>query len=230
MTNRSSENFGRNVVEIPLYGEISRRVERLMDVLSNILRELQLTGAVYFQRDFHAPWGMEIGGTGFAQFHVITRGSCIVTAFGRSVTCPAGDIVLFPHSAPHMLADAPGTDPVAGPAAMASFAGENPMFAAGGLPTRLICGHYEYRSLAGHPLIAELPAMLHVRAPCPWRRRRKRGATRPVAQSANGRDERIGGRTRPDCRAFRRSASGSRIARALRRKRHRCELLCRIGR
>lgn len=133
------------------------------DPLSDVFHMIRLKSCVYFQRDFCAPWAMRIEGTGFAQFHVVTRGSCLVEEAGRRHACSVGDVLVFPHGGAHTLADREGRDAVSGPEVMASFAGDRPYFADGDVSARLICGHYEYRSDPGHPLIAELPEFIHLR-------------------------------------------------------------------
>ena len=134
----------------------------MSDALSDILQQIRLTSTVYFQRDFHLPWAMKIENTGFAQFHVVTRGACVVSCNGRSYDCFAGDVLLFPRGASHVLADKTGRDAVDGPEVMASFSGDEPYFAKGGTATRLVCGHYEYATMVAHPLIDDLPDLVHV--------------------------------------------------------------------
>jgi AraC-like DNA-binding protein len=136
----------------------------MTDVLSEVLQHIRLTSCVYFQRDFFKPWGMKIENTGFAQFHVITRGTCIVHCDGQSHECSTGDILLFPRGLSHVLADASQTPAVDGPVAMASFGSDDPMFAIGDTATRVICGHYEYQPHISHPLIDELPEFIHVKS------------------------------------------------------------------
>lgn len=168
MTNRSSELIGLPVgVSIDLrdtpdgskFGHAA-----MTDVFSDIFDLIKLKSCVYFQRDFCGPWSMRIEGTGFAQFHILTRGTCVLETGGAWRDCSVGDILFFPHGLGHTLADSPCRDPVPGPQAMASFAGDEPLFANGDAITRLICGHYEYRMHHGHPLICDLPAVIHLRS------------------------------------------------------------------
>ena len=135
----------------------------MQDILDDVFRMIELQSCLYFQRDFHAPWAMTVEGPDMAQFHIIIEGrACVETAEGVEVLGP-GDIVLFPRGKAHILADAPGREPVAGRAVMASFATPTPLFAEGALTTRLICGHYEYRRMPAHPLFDGLPDRLIVR-------------------------------------------------------------------
>jgi len=135
----------------------------MADALSEILQHITVTSSVYFQRNFYKPWAMEIANTGFAQFHVITSGSCVVTCGEQTQACATGDILLFPRSMRHTLADEPAREAIDGPTVMASFASDTPMFSEGDTATRLICGHYAYRSNILHPLISDLPDFVHVK-------------------------------------------------------------------
>ena len=134
------------------------------DTLSEVLRLLNLQSCVYFQRDFWSPWAMEIGKTGFAQFHAVTQGDCVFVVDGQTHRLLAGDVLLFPHSQPHVLADQNGRAPIPGSEVMQSFAGDTPRFASGERATRVICGHFAYRGDLRHPLIDQLPEVIHVRS------------------------------------------------------------------
>lgn len=136
----------------------------MTDVFSDIFDLIKLKSCVYFQREFRGPWSMRIEGTGFAQFHVLTRGTCVLETDGAWRDCSVGDILFFPHGLGHTLADRPCRDPVPGPEAMASFAGDDPLFVDGDTSMRLICGHYEYRMHHAHPLISDLPSVIHLKS------------------------------------------------------------------
>ncbi len=136
----------------------------MTDTFSDIMRRIHLTGCVYFQRDFFAPWSMRMADTGFAQFHIVTSGNCVLRAQGDWHEVGTGDILLFPRGLAHELADRPGRAPVAGQRYIASLATAQPMFAQGHAPTRLICGHFDYRADVPHPLLGDLPDMLHLTA------------------------------------------------------------------
>src|SRR5512138_229958 len=81
-----------------------------MDALSDVLRAVRLTGAIFFDIDACSPWvaetppGSSIVGTIFPgaehliPYHVVTQGAC----WGRLLDQPAtrlsaGDIIVFPH-------------------------------------------------------------------------------------------------------------------------------------
>jgi AraC-like DNA-binding protein len=92
-----------------------------MDALSDVLRAVRLSGAIFF--DIHAsdPWVAETpGGPSIvsAMFpdaehlvchHVITQGSCWASVAGDPpMALSAGDIIVFPHGDTHVLSSVPG--------------------------------------------------------------------------------------------------------------------------
>ena len=92
-----------------------------MDALSDVLRAVRLTGAIFF--DIHAsdPWvaetpaGPSIVAAMFPDaehlvcYHVITQGSCWASLAGEPpVSLSAGDIIVFPHGDTHVLSSVPG--------------------------------------------------------------------------------------------------------------------------
>ncbi len=134
------------------------------DILSDILRLIRLKGCVYFVRDFWSPWAMQMEGGAVAQFHVVLRGQCVVESRGRKWVGAPGDVFLFPRGETHTIADEQYRTAVRGQDFMQSLATDDPLFAEGEEQTQLICGHYEYRTNTGHPLIEELPAVIHIKS------------------------------------------------------------------
>ncbi len=137
------------------------------DAFSDVLRLIQLKSCVYFLRDFSTPWGMAMQAGEVAQFHAVLRGQCVVTVDGQTFQGVAGDIFLFPKGAAHVISDASECRPVSGPEFMQSLSSETPLFADGPAATQLLCGHYEYRHDIRHPLMEELPDVIHVQSTDP---------------------------------------------------------------
>ncbi len=132
------------------------------DVLSDVFRLLRLKSCVYFLHDFHAPWGMRVDAGLFAQFHLVARGTCTIETDAGSLEAETGDVILFPHGARHTLADKPGGPVIAGNTVVEAIGGGTQIFAGDGPSTRLICGHFEYDNDIRHPLIKDLPEIIHV--------------------------------------------------------------------
>jgi AraC-like DNA-binding protein len=92
-----------------------------MDALSDVLRAVRLTGAIFFDIRASDPWvaetppGPSIVGAMFPDaehlvcYHVITQGSCWASLDGEApVLLSAGDIIVFPHGDTHVLSSVPG--------------------------------------------------------------------------------------------------------------------------
>ena len=69
-----------------------------MDPLSDVLNLIRLKGSLYYQTEFAAPWGLEVGKGHFAQFHYVVRGQCWLTVNEEHHQIQAGDIIVFPHN------------------------------------------------------------------------------------------------------------------------------------
>jgi len=133
-----------------------------MDVLSDILNKVRLSSAVYFKSNFSSPWGMDIPKGPFAQFHIITRGQCLLKTKSNIVQLFAGDIIVFPLGTSHWLADNKSTERYSGQEVMQSIMNGKSLFEGDDISTTIICGHYEFDKKFDHPFIKELPEIIHI--------------------------------------------------------------------
>ena len=91
-----------------------------IDVLSDVLRTVRLTGALFFPLETSSPWVDEIPATSvFAEsvlpgaqhvvsYHIVMRGSCWAALAGQApVRLEAGDIFVVPHGDPYVMSSAP---------------------------------------------------------------------------------------------------------------------------
>lgn len=142
-----------------------------MDVLSDILSHVRLQGSLYFTTDFRPPWGLRVPRYGrVARFHLVVRGGCWVRVIGapEPIRLEAGDLVLVPNGAEHVLADTPDTPcrTVDEVVEQAGFDGRGALSIAGddsGSPTRLVCGHFAFDESFDHPLVQQLPQAMLIR-------------------------------------------------------------------
>lgn len=155
------------------------------EILSDVLRTVRLTGAVFFEVDATSPWVAEapptaeladlvLPGSGhIIEYHVIVEGSCWIGRVAGDVVedlteVGPGSIVMFPHGDPHVMSSAPNmrTAPAFG-----IYHPENPddllpyALAPGGGGAdgaRMICGFLGCDRQPFNPLIQALPRTLHV--------------------------------------------------------------------
>jgi AraC-like DNA-binding protein len=155
-----------------------------MDVLSEVLRAVRLTGAIYFDVAARAPWVAETPALAricgqvmpdfehVIAFHIMLDGWCWAQLGDESeppVRLAAGDSILFPHGDRHMM----GTE--AGRHAEPNYSlyyrpKDQPLpfvlseLGGTGEPARFVCGYLGCDARPFNPILAALPRMIHVRA------------------------------------------------------------------
>lgn len=150
-----------------------------MDLLSDVLQTLRLSGALFLRGDFTAPWGVmasgaaEVGaflkaGRGrVLVFHMVAAGQCHVRLDnGSAALVEAPGVILLPHGHSHALADrhdrAPlPVDEVLPPLPWTSF--PHVVHGGGGAASRLICGYLLVSNVVFVPLLRDLPDLLAFR-------------------------------------------------------------------
>jgi AraC-like DNA-binding protein len=151
-----------------------------MDALSDVLRAVRLTGAVFFDVHASEPWvaeappGSAIVGSVFPgaehliSYHVVTSGTCWGHVIGDAPRqLVAGDVIVFPHGNPHVMSSAPG---MRGTPEMSLYGppadGRLPFTLTMGRdrpdPARIVCGFLGCDARPFNPLLSALPATLHV--------------------------------------------------------------------
>lgn len=148
------------------------------DVLSEVLRAVRLTGSVFLDGRFTAPFGVISpqrwdGSDAMAHlrhvstFHLIARGhATLETADGQTHEVGAGDVLMLPFTAEHRFWQGQTND--FGFAPDLVQAGPMPgvstlCYGGGGDETRFICGFIESAELMAAPLFRSLPPLLIVR-------------------------------------------------------------------
>lgn len=144
-----------------------------MDALSDVLRVVRLTGGVFLDARFTAPWSLagrvepeEIRAfverpQGVIGFHYVVSGRMIVTAQGGApIEVTGGEIILTPRNDLHTLASALNLTTVSAGAIMAEGAGIGSLeHGGGGEETHMVCG-YLGSDTATNPVVAALPPLL----------------------------------------------------------------------
>jgi AraC-like DNA-binding protein len=161
------------------------------DILSDVLRNVRLRGALFFNVSGSKAWAAEAPASRVIaaavmpdsehvmEYHVVTHGSCWAAIVGEApVRMETGDIVLFPHGDPHVMSSAPGMRARADVASYFEsrperlpFAlhfdgveGPQPVSSADDGDTTLVCGFLGCDVRPFNPLIATLPRLLHLRS------------------------------------------------------------------
>jgi AraC-like DNA-binding protein len=127
-----------------------------VDVLSDVIAAMR-TGRPHASRTrLTAPWGVRFPAEDGAGFHAILHGTgFVIPAHGAPVAFAPGDVVFLPHGLGHAIADTPMT-PLVEPRQMGVGAGPGPR-------TEMLCGAYRLDRSRMHPLVAELPDVVHLR-------------------------------------------------------------------
>ena len=154
----------------------------MTDTLSDVLRAVRLTGAVFFAVDASAPWVAETpagsavgpyimpGVEHVIEYHVVTAGSCWGGLIDEpAIRLEAGDIIVFPQGDSHVMSSDPG---MRGKPELESFRAAQharlplALSIRGGGPeqTRLVCGFLGCDARPFNPLLATLPRVIHMRA------------------------------------------------------------------
>ncbi len=142
-----------------------------MDLLSDILNLMQLSGTLYFRTSFTAPWGLQVPRyENVSRFHYVHRGRCFarVKDHEAPVVLEQGDLIIITRGALHILSDpaeaeAQSVDKVV---EISGFTGRGALIygeAGTGHETQLICGHFAFDPGAKHILLDALPAYLLIK-------------------------------------------------------------------
>lgn len=147
-----------------------------MDALSEILRVVQLNGAIFFNARFTAPWCfaspaeaalapmLGLGTERVLLYHYMVEGSCLVTLDGMApLRLSAGDIIVFPHGDAHTMASSADAQPQQMDAqAILRNRSKLLQFGGGGETTRFVCGYMACDPRLFQPVLAALPRVVTV--------------------------------------------------------------------
>lgn len=155
-----------------------------MDALSNVLRLVRLSGAVYLNGDFTAPWcvvgqaSQELSATflpraeRIVSYHLITEGSCMARLIddpASAIRVDAGELLVVPQGEPHLMGSSLEIAPAPADEMMAHYLKTTPgdvmklSYGGGGEPrTRVICGFLASDDTLSNPVLSVLPRLFKV--------------------------------------------------------------------
>jgi AraC-like DNA-binding protein len=153
----------------------------MTDTLSEVLRAVRLSGAVFFAIDASEPWVVETpqgrvigphlvpGAEHIINYHVISKGRCWGGILDEPpIELVAGDVIAFPHGDPHVLSSAPNMRNAPNLDIYRS-ARQQPLpiaisvLGGGDDQAQVICGFLGCDARPFNPLLASLPRMIHLR-------------------------------------------------------------------
>lgn len=144
-----------------------------MDALSDLIRVVRLTGGLFLDGQFSAPWCVLsrvepeecrpwlVDARHIIAFHYVVAGSLCISVEGEPpLHLREGEIVLLPRNDPHVLGSAPDLIPVQVAADMPEHGGMVRMVhGGGGDRTHIVCG-FLGSDAPSSPLFTALPRML----------------------------------------------------------------------
>jgi AraC-like DNA-binding protein len=157
------------------------------DPLSDVLRKVKLTGALFFCVDATSPWGVVVPHASkfgaiilpraqhIVSYHIVLEGSGYASVPGLAPQrFAAGDVIVFPHADPYAMLSKPCQPPELSVDETLQFFRD---MAAGRLPfviaeggggsdrAKFVCGFLGCDARPFNPLLATLPRLLQIRRP-----------------------------------------------------------------
>lgn len=148
-----------------------------MDALSELLKAVKLSGAMFFHADCSAPWCLHSPASSklgehvawpaahVIEFHLLVEGRGYVRVGEETTPLAAGDIVMIPHGDAHFMGNGTGCETIDGERALPDILGERLKLShlgGGGERTRLICGYLACEGRLIRPALAGLPHVVRV--------------------------------------------------------------------
>ncbi|GAA0251553.1 AraC family transcriptional regulator [Actinomadura nitritigenes] len=138
-----------------------------MDVLSDAISAMRLGRPHSSRTVLDPPWGVRFEPQQGAGFHVLLKGACwLIPTVGDPVRLSVGDVAFLPRELGHGIADVPDR-PLADARSLTRLQAAGPAGANGHDAdgrTEMLCGAYRLDQSRVHPLLAELPDVVHIPA------------------------------------------------------------------
>lgn len=144
-----------------------------MDLLSDVLSCLQMSGTLYFRTSFTSPWSIRVPAyENVARFHFAHKGRCLVRIDPEKppLHLEQGDLLIIMRGVAHTLYCDPTTENQA--VQLERVVEDSGFDGTGALvygelgtdhETQLVCGHFAFSKEANHLLIDALPSFMHIK-------------------------------------------------------------------
>lgn len=154
-----------------------------MDAVSDVLRAVRLSGAVYLNGEFTEPWCVIGQGNAalygaflplserVVSYHLIIEGHCCAQLAGNqgsAIHLNAGELLVVPQGEAHIIGSDLALSPASAAPLLASQLQTAPgqvmklSYGGGGTGTRLICGFLACDNTLSNPLLSSLPPIFKV--------------------------------------------------------------------
>ncbi|WP_405986564.1 AraC family transcriptional regulator [Streptomyces sp. NBC_00872] len=136
-----------------------------MDVVSDAVATIRTGRPRSARTHLTAPWGLRFTPTSGPGFHVVLEGGCwLLSRDAAPVALAAGDVVFVSHGQEIALADHPSRALVDATEDLDDAWIPRSEIQRAEAATVLICGSYQLSRARPHPLLAELPDVIHLPA------------------------------------------------------------------
>ena len=146
-----------------------------MDVLSDVLRAVRLTGAYFYRVEAGAPWSVATDAARqlvprvlpetehLISYHILLSGTCWAGLEPGSRVCmKPGDVIVFPHGDPHVLSSAEAYRPEPRLNEAQRYAERCSSVRRGGARQSFVCGFLGCDADPFNPLLGSLPRCMHL--------------------------------------------------------------------
>jgi AraC-like DNA-binding protein len=177
-----------------------------VDALSDVLRAAQLSGGVFLQAEFTAPWCIAtrvtsehcapfLGPTAhLIPYHYVVEGELFIAVKGgQAQQLRSGEVVLLPQNDDHVMGSDLSLPPVFGSEVIRPPEGGglySIRHGGGGAMTRMVCGYLGCETAYANPVVATLPAQMTLNVeeagPAEWIRSTFHYAASEVASGRPG--------------------------------------------
>ena len=149
-----------------------------MDVLSEALNTVRMTGAIFYYAECTAPWGFAVpalhkvahvlapGTERLVPYHLVAEGEAVVRFEGMpEIALQAGDVVIIPHGDAHTVSNGSPSQLIDSAASLGKFLGGDlctMRLGGGGATTTFVCGYFGCERHADALFLAGLPQMIKI--------------------------------------------------------------------
>jgi AraC-like DNA-binding protein len=148
-----------------------------MDALSELLRTVKLSGAMFFDAEGSKPWRVRAppsktlgryvapNASHVIEFHLVVEGGGYIQVGDERTPFAAGDLVMVPHGDAHEMGNGSGADLEDSELALPGLLQggiKRSRFGGGGEQTRFVCGYFASEAGLIRPVLAGLPRVVRV--------------------------------------------------------------------